>query len=172
MTAHPAPSANLFVVVHLLDPAQGYTLQTWRFEGQDLIAIGRGAENDIALADPHVSRAHAKLIHDGNCWTLISTGRHGTLVDDRVISETKLHHHTLFRLGAAGPTLRFDTTAPESLRSETMDNIDSGLFAMLEIDERRKQQEVDQITGNSLFQELQEQTRRIKGASTRETDTQ
>ena len=40
-----------------------------------------------------------------------------------------------------------------------MDNIDVDMFAMLEVDEDRKQQEVDQIAGNALFQELQEQSR-------------
>jgi pSer/pThr/pTyr-binding forkhead associated (FHA) protein len=127
-----------------------------------VITIGRGSENDIALADLHVSRAHAKLVYEHGYWKLFSTGRHGTLVDDRLVSDITLQNHTLFRLGSGGPTLRFDTTAREIHRSETLDSIDPDMFSMLEVDESRKQQEIDQITSNSLFQELQEQSRRLR----------
>ena len=166
MTNHPTPSAGRFVVIHLLDSAQGHSLQTWRFSHQSQITIGRSDDNDISLADPHVSRAHAKLVYDGGTWTLLSTGRHGTLIDDRVVSEFTMRHDTVFRLGAAGPTLRFGTHASETRRSETMDNVDYDMIAMLEIDEKRKQQEVDQITGDALFQQLQEKVRRQKPVET------
>jgi predicted component of type VI protein secretion system len=167
MTNHPTPSAGRHVVVHLLDSTQGHSLQTWRFMDRSLITIGRSDENDVALADPHVSRAHAKLVYEDGTWKLISTGRHGTLVEDRLVSEYTMRHGTMFRLGSAGPTLRFDTQAPETRRSETMDNINFDVLEMLEIDELRKQQEVNQITGNALFQQLQDQSRRRKLADER-----
>ena len=170
MADHPVPSADLFVVVHLLDSAQGYSLQTWRFTNRDLITIGRSDENDIVLADPHVSRVHTKLVHENGSWRLISTGRHGTLVDNRLVSEFALQNHTVFRLGGAGPMLRFDTTACESQRSETLDSFDPDMFSMLEVDESRKQHEVDQIAGNSLFQELQEQSRRLRAVDLKPTE--
>ena len=100
-------------------------------------------------------------MQDG-AWTIVSIGRHGTLVNDRMISEATLQHQTVFRLGAEGPMLRFDTNLAEPRRSETIDNISVDMLAMLEVDEVRKQQEVDQIAGNALFQELQEQSRRSK----------
>jgi pSer/pThr/pTyr-binding forkhead associated (FHA) protein len=160
MADHLTPSAGHCVAVHLLDSSQGHSLQTWRFVDRQLITIGRGDDNDIALADPHVSRAHAKLIQENGTWTLISTGRHGTLVEDRAVSEYILGDRTLFRLGGGGPMLRFDTHEPDLRRSETIDQIDTDLFSMLEIDEMRKQQEVDQITANAVFQELQQQSQR------------
>jgi hypothetical protein len=157
MTDHLTSSAGRCVVVHLLDSAQGHSLQTWRFVDSDMITIGRGDGNDIALADPHVSRVHARLVHENGSWTLISIGRHGTLVDDRMVSEYTLRDHTIFRLGGGGPMLRFDSYEPEYRRSETIDRIDTDVLSMLEIDEQRKQQDVDQIPGNALFQELQQQ---------------
>jgi pSer/pThr/pTyr-binding forkhead associated (FHA) protein len=165
------PPADHCVVIHLLDSAQGHSLQTWRFIDRDRITIGRGNENDVALADPHVSRAHVQLIQKDGSWTLISTGRHGTLIDDRVVSEFTLRNHNLFRLGGGGPMLRFDTSEQECQRSETIDGIHADLLAMLEIDEMRKQQEVDQITGNALFQELQQQSKRLR-ESTKQPDAQ
>jgi predicted component of type VI protein secretion system len=171
MTDHPTPSAGHFVVIHLLDSAQGHSLQTWRFSNQSQISIGRGEESDVSLSDPHVSRAHAKLVYETGNWTLFSTGRHGTLINDRPVSEFTMEHDTVFRLGAAGPTLRFGTHAPETRRSETMDNVDYDMIAMLEIDEKRKQHEVDQITSDALFQQLQEKMRRRKSVDASDFDT-
>jgi hypothetical protein len=171
MTDHLQPSADCGAVVHLLDSAQGHALQTWRFKSQELITIGRNDGNDIVLADPHVSRAHATIAYESGVWSIVSIGRHGTLVNDRMISEAELKHQTVIRLGAEGPMLRFDTNVYEPSRSETMDNITADLFAMLEVDELRKRQEVEQIVGNSLFKELKERSRRQKSLMENETES-
>jgi pSer/pThr/pTyr-binding forkhead associated (FHA) protein len=171
MTSHLQPSAGCAAVIHLLDSAQGHPLQTWRFTSQELITIGRGDGNDVVLSDPHVSRAHATVVFEEGVWTLVSIGRHGTLVNDRMVSETKLHHQTTFRLGVEGPLLRFDANIVDSQSSQTLDNISGDMLAMLEVDEERKQQEIDQIVNNALFQELKEQSRRLKSANLDETAT-
>lgn len=171
MTEHLQPTAGFGAAIHLLDSAQGHPLQTWRFQNQEVITIGRNDGNDIVLTDPHVSRAHATVVFDNGVWKIVSIGRHGTLVNDRMVSDAKLTDQTTFRLGAEGPLLQFDTKLADSRRSETMDNIGGDLLAMLEVDETRKQQEVDQIVGNSLFRELKEQTRRLKNSDLDETAT-
>jgi len=150
------------IAIHLLDSSQGHPLQTWRFAGLSTVTIGRNSDNDVTIADQHVSRLHAKLVLDAGEWTIHSLGRHGTLVNDRLVAECPLEHKTTFRLGPAGPMLRFDLQAAESRGSETIDSIQPDLLAALEIDEQRKLNEVDEITSNSLFQQLQEQSRRMK----------
>ncbi|MEX0642998.1 MAG: FHA domain-containing protein [Pirellulales bacterium] len=162
MSDHLRPSAGVVAVIHLLDPAQGHPLQTWRFKNQELITIGRNDGNDIVLVDPHVSRAHATVVFEKGKWTICSIGRHGTLINDRLVSDAPLKHETTFRLGAEGPTLRFDTNLVEQHRSETIDNLSADLLALLEVDENRKQQDVEQIVGKALFQELKQQSRRMK----------
>jgi pSer/pThr/pTyr-binding forkhead associated (FHA) protein len=162
MTDHSIPSTGNTVAIHLLDSAQGHPLQTWRFTDQDTITIGRNNDNDIAIADPHVSRAHVKLTRQDNVWMLLSTGRHGTLINDRVVAESPIKHQTIFRLGSMGPMLRMDTEMSSGHHSETVDNVLPEMFDMLEIDELRKQQEVEEIAGNSLFQDLQEQSRQLR----------
>jgi pSer/pThr/pTyr-binding forkhead associated (FHA) protein len=164
MAAPFNPSAGSCVVIHLLDSAQGNALQTWRFSGQEVVTIGRDANNDIVIADPQVSRAHAKIVRKSGTWTLFSTGRHGTMVNDRLVIEADLKPHTVFRLGASGPMLRFDADAYQPRRSETLENINPDMFAALEVDETRKQQEVDQITENALFRELLETSKRLRSA--------
>lgn len=171
VTNRPQPSAGCCAVIHLLDSAQGHPLQTWQFKGQDLITIGRNEGNDVVLADRHVSRAHATVAFDGDRWTLVSIGRHGTIIDDRRISEARLTHQTIFRLGTEGPSLRFDTISSEATASQTIDNFSVDTLAMLEVDEVRTQQEVHEIVENELFQELKEQTRRRRVTDMDETAT-
>ncbi len=157
-----APSADEVVAIHLLDSAQGHPIQTWRFAGKSAVTIGRSPENDVAIADQHVSRLHARLVWQGGQWTLVSVGRHGTLVNDRVIAEAVLGEQTVFRLGAGGPLLRFQCGEGEERPTETIGAIPADLLAMLGVDESRKQQEVDQISNDALFQQIQQQARRLK----------
>ena len=60
------------ITLQLLDSAQGHPLQTWTFEDKDEITLGRSAENDVVLADPYVSRAHAFLKYESSGWRLVS----------------------------------------------------------------------------------------------------
>jgi pSer/pThr/pTyr-binding forkhead associated (FHA) protein len=151
------------IALHLLDSAQGHTLQTWRIADKSTVTVGRSDDNDVVIADAHVSRLHVTLVHQECGWTLVSLGRHGTLIGDRVISEAPLREGTIFRLGANGPTLRFGMGEQATSRSATLDNIDPEMLAMLDIDQGRKQQEVDQITENVVFKQLQERLRRQRG---------
>lgn len=161
------------VVLRLLDSAQGRPVQVWRFTDRREITIGRSEESDVAIADQQVSRVHAKLAYIDNQWTLFSLGRNGTLVDDRLISEHRLDATTVFRLGPSGPLFKFELgggaeTAPGS-GTETIGNIPQDFFAQLEVDELRKVQEVEQITENSLFKDLVDQSRSMKARRHDET---
>jgi pSer/pThr/pTyr-binding forkhead associated (FHA) protein len=162
MAAPLSPVPGNLVAVHLLDSAQGNALQTWRFAHQGIITIGRDETNDIVLADPIVSRSHVRIVYQSGSWTLNSTGRHGTLVNDRLVSDMVLNHQTVFRLGAGGPMLRFDSQPAAPRRSETLENVDADMLETLAVDETRKQQEVDQIADHALFRELQEKSKRFR----------
>lgn len=153
------------IALHLLDSAQGHTLQSWRIIDRSTVTIGRSDDNDIVIADPHVSRLHATLVHQHDGWTIISLGRHGTLIGDCVISEASLRDGTIFRLGSNGPSLRFGTIDIATSRSATLDNIDPNMLSALDIDFERQQQEVEQITDNPVFQQLQERLRQQRGGA-------
>jgi pSer/pThr/pTyr-binding forkhead associated (FHA) protein len=155
--------------IHLLDSSQGHVIQTWRFRDQAVITIGRSDDSDVVIADPHVSRTHVKLEWRDGGWTLNSSGRHGTLVNDHLVAETQLGQQTTFRLGAHGPTLRFEQGVAERRPSETIDSIQPDLIAMLEIDEERTLQEADDIAAGLLFRELEEKVRRVRGRPTDDT---
>ncbi|HEU0067721.1 MAG TPA: FHA domain-containing protein, partial [Nitrospiraceae bacterium] len=138
------------VALDLLDSAQGHPIQTWRFEGRSALSIGRGEDSDVMLADPRVSRLHAELEFGHNGWRLISKGRNGVLIDGLQIVEQSLKDKTTFQLGSAGPLLRFREDHPALQNMATLDGIDTSIFAMLQIDEQRKEEEVRAITGAPL----------------------
>jgi pSer/pThr/pTyr-binding forkhead associated (FHA) protein len=154
------------ITLHLLDSAQGHPVQTWQFRDKRAITLGRSADCDVVLADVHVSRAHASLLwqegQPGGQWTILSTGRHGTLINDRLIAESRLERVTTFRLGPNGPVLRFECGISTKRPSETIDAFQPELLNMLEIDRDRLNQEVEDIAGNALFQELQERVRQSR----------
>lgn len=162
------PAAAGGVSVVLLDSAQGQPIQTWRFASQAEISIGRDDANDIVISDPHVSRHHARLAVVDGTWMLYSQGRHGTLIDDRIVAEKELYSGTVFRLGPTGPMLRFDQGKTSSGINQTVDQIDPDMIAYLTLDEDRLQKEVDQITGGALFDELLEESQRLKAYKRRE----
>lgn len=172
VTTRHTPSAEKCVFVHLLDSVQGHPLQTWSFADRDSITIGRSEESDVVVANPQVSRSHATLVQEGGVWTLLSTGRHGTIVDSRVVSEYPLRRQTVFQLGNGGPLLRFDAEGAHSNRSETLDAINPETLLMLQVDDERKQAEVEQIAGDELFRNLLEQSRQLRrrGNSTSSSD--
>jgi predicted component of type VI protein secretion system len=165
MTDHAMSSAEATVALHLLDPAMGHALQSWRFAEKPEISIGRADDNDVVIADPHVSRIHAKIVWNDERWTLVSIGRHGTIVDDRIVAETQLFHQMRFRLGSRGPTLRFESGVSERRPSETIDSVHPDLNELLEIDRLRQQAEANAIAGNPLFRELQDRVRRTRRGS-------
>ena len=164
----PLPAGGVSVI--LLDSAQGQPIQTWRFTNQAEISIGREDGNDIVLSDPHVSRKHARLVAMDGTWMLISTGRHGTLVDDRLVAEKELYPGTVFRLGPTGPMLRFDRGKSPNAVSQTMDQISPDMLDQLILDETRVQQEVEHITEGALFDELLQESQRLRSARRREND--
>jgi pSer/pThr/pTyr-binding forkhead associated (FHA) protein len=162
MTDRRLPAAPGSVSIHLLDSSQGHTLQSWRISDRATITIGRNDDNDVVIADPHVSRLHVSLVYQDGDWTLNSHGRHGTMVGDRMVAEMQLKDRTIFRLGSNGPTLRFDLFEAPVGRTETLDRIDPEMLSKLDIDHQRKAHEVEQITDNALFRQLLDQSRQYK----------
>lgn len=152
------------VCLLLLDSAQGKPIQTWRFSDQREITIGREDGNDVVISDPHVSRHHVTLYAADDCWMLASRGRHGTLIDDRLVAEAVLRPGVVFRLGPTGPMLRFDQGKAASSVSMTMDQIDPDAIALLELDHERSRSEADRIAGGALFDELLQQSQRMRSA--------
>ena len=85
---------------------------------------------------------------------MISRGRHGVYVDGVLIEELTLVDKRTFQLATAGPLLRFRTNMPAHNNMQTIDGSDNSLFEALQIDLRKQEEEVQQITGSELFHQL------------------
>jgi pSer/pThr/pTyr-binding forkhead associated (FHA) protein len=127
-------------------------------------------ESDVQISDPFVSRTHAELRATGNGWSLVSLGRHGVVVQGETITELPITGETTFRLGSAGPTLRFNPiaaqlenpVAPQSDNRMTM-MFDSTLVENLfQLDHKKLEHEVSEITDADYFQELQRRAQQLR----------
>ncbi|MCB0193651.1 MAG: FHA domain-containing protein [Anaerolineae bacterium] len=75
------------------------------------ITLGREEDNDIVLADPKVSRLHARLVCSKKGCDLIDAGSaNGTFVDGQRIECVPLRSGNLITLGSS--TLRFEAASP------------------------------------------------------------
>ena len=142
------------VSLHLVNPDTGHPVQTWLFEAQRSVRIGRAEGNDVVISDPSVSRFHAELQFNGSEWELVNLGRNGTLISSHSISRVRIDEQTLFRLGTGGPLLRFEHSC------EAFDSLNTLAGAVappqsIQIDEGQKESQVRAIVESEYFQRLQ-----------------
>jgi hypothetical protein len=87
------------------------------FRGQDHIlsgpsfTLGRDPGCDLVFESelyPTVSARHCEIVFDRRAYTLFDRSRHGTLLNERPVSQSAaLHSGDWIRLGPSGPVLRF-----------------------------------------------------------------
>lgn len=162
-TVPPVP--ELAVSVHLLDSTTGHAVRSWTFADRPVLNVGRLEENDIVISDPAVSRLHVTLRFADGAWRLESVGKHGVLIDERRVEAAELPPNTVFRLGARGPTLRFDfveAVEPQSQQCQTTIEFDSFAVGTLSIDRESAAEQVRQITDDHGFQRLLEQAAELR----------
>jgi hypothetical protein len=145
------------ITVHLLDTAQGHPLQTWTFADHDSVTMGRSPDNDIVVADPYVSRAHAYLKFDRDEWRLIAISRQLIFCAGQTWPEVPVVDGTVCRLGPHGCYLRFgQAEAQQNLRTMSFD---ATPMPILQLDREKMQQDVSQIADAPYFQQLQDAIR-------------
>jgi sigma-B regulation protein RsbU (phosphoserine phosphatase) len=80
--------------------------------------MGRGADRDLSLPYPHVSREHACIERDAEGYLLRDTGsRHGTFVNGVQISSTRLRSHDSINLGLSHGVLLFENAEESTVRT-------------------------------------------------------
>jgi len=154
-------STSGIVILQLLDSAHGRAVKTWEFENCTQIAIGRGADCQVEISDPYVSRNHAELRWIDGSWVLIGLGRHGVLVENELITERPISQEKLFRLGPDGPALRFQPAGAVQKNLQTL-QFDATQIQIFQLDEQKLQQAVREIESSDYFQKLREQARRLR----------
>jgi membrane-bound lytic murein transglycosylase D len=104
-------------------PVRGPTLLV-RVDGQTGVKrfvkafrIGRAADNDVVVSDPHVSQQHAEVVfEEGKWWIHDLDSTNGTVVGGERVEKVPIEGVVRVRLGHLGPTLILE---PEGRQAES-----------------------------------------------------
>lgn len=81
-------------------------VQSWPFETESLIRIGRSTDNEVILYSAVVSRHHVELRRNSSDWEIVSLGANGTYVDGKRITQMPVADGMIIRLASSGPKIQ------------------------------------------------------------------
>lgn len=94
------------ITLTLLHPLQSVPVQSWPFESESVIRIGRSTDNDVILYSAVVSRHHVELRRNGSGWQIVSLGANGTYIDGKRITQMSVVDGMIIRLASSGPKIQ------------------------------------------------------------------
>ncbi len=97
-----------------MHPTQSVAVQSWTFESQSVIRIGRANDNDVIIYSAVVSRHHVEIWKDPSGWEIINFGANGTYVNNEPIVQVAVDDGMVIRLGNSGPKLQVALTGEEN----------------------------------------------------------
>ena len=93
------------ITLTLLHPLQSVAIQSWTFDNEPSIKIGRATNNEVVLYSAVVSRHHVEIKKSGTEWEVVNLGSNGTYVEGKPIKQTKALDGMIFRLASSGPKI-------------------------------------------------------------------
>ncbi|MGB3201051.1 MAG: FHA domain-containing protein, partial [Nodosilinea sp.] len=81
-------------------------VQSWSFEQETVICIGRSTDNNVVLYSAVVSRHHVEVHRTDSGWAVKSIGTNGTYLDGRRITEVPVQDGIVIRLARSGPNIQ------------------------------------------------------------------
>jgi eukaryotic-like serine/threonine-protein kinase len=94
------------LTVTLLHPVQSTPVQSWTFEQESVVRIGRATDNQVVLYSAVVSRHHVELRNTTGQWEVVNLGTNGTYLDGKRINQSPLEDGGIIRLARSGPNLQ------------------------------------------------------------------
>ncbi len=94
------------ITLNLLHPIEATPIQTWKFESEPVIRIGRSGDNDVILYSSVVSRYHVEIHRHPLHWEIVNIGANGTYINDQPIEKERVQDGITIRLAATGPKLQ------------------------------------------------------------------
>jgi len=102
------------ITLNLLHPIESTPIQTWKFESESVIRIGRSGDNDVILYSSVVSRYHVELRRHALHWEIVNIGANGIFVNDQQIEKERVKDGLTIRLATTGPKLQILLDGSES----------------------------------------------------------
>jgi eukaryotic-like serine/threonine-protein kinase len=119
------------ITLTLLHPVQSTPVQSWSFEQDPAVRIGRAVDNQVVLYSAVVSRYHVEIRLTDNQWEVVNLGTNGTYLDGKRVHQAPLTNGSIMRLARSGPNIQIaidDSHSPRHAlggadisRSETPD---------------------------------------------------
>ena len=102
------------ITLTLLHPLQSTPIQSWTFDQETQVSVGRSTDNHVVLYSAVVSRHHVELCYENSVWEVVSLGANGTYIDNQRVTRSPLKDGSVFRLARSGPTLQVNIPATAS----------------------------------------------------------
>ncbi|MGB7442440.1 MAG: FHA domain-containing protein [Coleofasciculaceae cyanobacterium] len=107
------PKLKQVITLTLLHPLQSIPVQSWPFESESVIRIGRSTDNEVVLYSAVVSRYHVELRHEASGWKVINLGANGTYIDGKPITSVPVSDGMIIRIASSGPKIQISLTGEE-----------------------------------------------------------
>jgi pSer/pThr/pTyr-binding forkhead associated (FHA) protein len=111
------------ITLTLLHPLQSVAVQSWEFEDEPIIKIGRATDNEVVLYSAVVSRHHVEIRKSGiDDWEIVNVGSNGTYIDGERVEKTTALDGMIVRLAKSGPKILLKI---ESNSNQQSDHVNS-----------------------------------------------
>jgi serine/threonine protein kinase len=112
------------ITLTLLHPIQSIPVQSWTFEHESVIRIGRSTDNHVILYSAVVSRHHVELRQIDSRWEIVNLGANGTYLDGKRITQVPVEDGVIIRLARSGPNVQIHIgpSASKASQSTTGEN--------------------------------------------------
>jgi serine/threonine-protein kinase len=94
------------ITLTLLHPVQSTPVQSWSFEKDPAVRIGRAVDNQVVLYSAVVSRYHVEIRLTDNQWEVVNLGTNGTYLDGKRVHQAPLTNGSIMRLARSGPNIQ------------------------------------------------------------------
>lgn len=98
------------ITLSLLHPIDKTPVQSWTFEEEPVVRIGRSVSNDVILYSAVVSRHHVELRQSENGWEIHNIGTNGTYLAGQRIEQKPVQDGLVIRLARSGPNIQINVT--------------------------------------------------------------
>lgn len=101
---------NNIITLSLLHPIDKTPVQSWTFEEEPVVRIGRSVNNDVILYSAVVSRHHVELRQTEDGWEIYNIGSNGTYLAGQRIEHKPVQDGLVIRLARSGPNIQINLT--------------------------------------------------------------
>lgn len=102
------PALTNTLTLSLLHPTDKTPVQSWTFEKEPVVRIGRSVDNDVILYSAVVSRYHVELRQTPDGWEIHNIGTNGTFLAGQRIEKKAVQDGLVIRLARSGPNIQIN----------------------------------------------------------------